>query len=181
MASGVVTFSATVTGDPSAGVQQVWATWTGERRSDWATATGSSVDLTQDPNDSTHWTGTMPLPAGQPSSGMRFLVQAANGVGAVGLDTADGDGYRVVPAGVDTAEVGLQTRRRRPGSPFGVTATVTDPSGPVQGRTVRFTVSKNGTELFEYADASAADGTVVLRLPLGSGTARRAQSPSRPT
>ncbi len=102
VSNGVVTFSATVTGDPSAGVQQVWVTWTGTG-SDSGYGHWKSVDLSQDPNDSTHWTGTLPLPAGQSSSGMRFLVQAANGVGAVGLDTAEGDGYRVVQAGADTA------------------------------------------------------------------------------
>ena len=29
----------------------------------------------------------MPLPAGQTYDGVRFIVQAANGIGAVGLDT----------------------------------------------------------------------------------------------
>jgi hypothetical protein len=166
VSNGVVTFTATVTGDPSAGVQQVWVTWTGTG-SDSGYGHWRSVDLTQDPLDSTHWTGTLTLPAGQSSAGMRFLVQAANGVGAVGMDTADGDGYRVFPAGADTATLGVQTGAQTPASPFGVTATVTDASGPVQGRTVRFTVSRNGSELFEYADASAGDGTVVLRVPAG--------------
>ncbi|WP_329651865.1 hypothetical protein [Nocardioides sp.] len=165
---GVVTFSATVTGDPSAGVQQVWVTWTGTG-SDTGFGHWRSVDLSQDPNDSTHWTGTLALPSGQSSGGMRFLVQAANGVGAVGLDTSDGDGYRVFPANADTATVLLQTATPSAGSPFGVTATVTNADGPVQGRTVRFTVSRNGTPLFQYADASAADGTVVLQLPAGQG------------
>ncbi|MGC4108858.1 MAG: hypothetical protein QM747_00175 [Nocardioides sp.] len=168
VSGGVVTFSATVTGDPSAGMQQVWVTWTGTG-SDSGFGHWRSVDLSQDPNDSTHWTGTLTLPAGQSSSGMRFLVQAANGVGAVGMDTADGDGYHVFPAGADNAVVGVQTATPSAASPFGVTATVTDPSGPVPGRTVRFTVSKNGTQLFQYADASAADGTVVLQLPSGQG------------
>jgi hypothetical protein len=163
---GVVTFSATVTGDPSAGVQQVWVTWTGTG-DDSGFGHWRSVDLQQDPADSTHWTGTLPLPAGQTASGMRFLVQAANGVGAVGLDTADGDGYRVLAAGADNAELGLFTSAPGPGSPFGVTATVTGPAGPVANRTVEFTVARNGTQLFQYDDASAADGTVVLRLPAG--------------
>ena len=166
VSNGVVTFSATVTGDPSAGVQEVWATWTGTG-ADSGYGHWRSVDLTQDPHDSTHWTGTLPLPAGQSSSGMRFLVQAANGVGAVGLDTAEGDGYRVVQAGADTAQLSLGTAAPTSGSPFGVTATVSDQSGPVANRTVRFTVSRNGTQLFQYADASAADGTVVLKLPAG--------------
>ena len=72
VSNGVVTFSATVTGDPSAGVQEVWVTWTGTG-SDSGYGHWRSVDLSQDPTDSTHWTGTLPLPAGQSSSGMRFL------------------------------------------------------------------------------------------------------------
>jgi hypothetical protein len=83
------------------------------------------------------------------------------------MDTDDGDGYSVFPAGVDQAVVSLQTGPQTSASPFGVTATVKDPSGPVAGRTVHFTVSQNNTELFDYADSSAADGTVVLRLPPG--------------
>ncbi len=94
----IVTFSTRATGDPSAGVQEVWVTWTGGPgaggHGQWR-----SVDLTQDPTDSTHWTGTLRLPDGQSFQGVRFVVQAANGVGAVGLDTADGDGYRVTPEG----------------------------------------------------------------------------------
>ncbi len=162
-----VTFSATVTGDPSAGVQQAWVTYT-----DGPDASGNgswqSFDLTQDPNDSTHWTGTMPLD-GQSASAMRFIVQAANGVGAVGLDTAEGDGYHVSQAGVDNAQLRLRKSTPTSDSPFGVAATVSDDSGTVADRTVLFTVTKNGTQLFQYADASGNDGRVVLQLPDGEG------------
>jgi hypothetical protein len=126
-----------------------------------------SVDLSQDPNDSTHWTGTMTLPAGQSSTGVRFLVQAANGVGVVGMDTADGDGYRVFPAGADTAVIGLTTAAPTVASPFGVSATVTNQGNPVAGRTVRFTVSRAGAVLFPFTGTTGADGTLVLRLPPG--------------
>jgi hypothetical protein len=44
---------------------------------------------------------------------------------------------------------------------------VIDRTGPVAGRTVQFTVSRGGALLFEYAGASAANGTVVLQLPPG--------------
>ncbi|NYD40785.1 hypothetical protein [Nocardioides panaciterrulae] len=162
---GVVTFSATVTGDPSAGVQEVWVTWTGSG-DDSDHGQWRSVDLVQDPADSTHWSGTLPLPSGQSWQGIRFLVQAANGVGAVGLDTADGDGYRVTAARADDATVALRTGDPGVGSPLGVTGVVTDAAGQgVADRTVRFTVSRAGTGLFEYAAATAADGSVELALP----------------
>ena len=163
-----VTFSTTVTGDPSAGVQQVWVTWTGTG-SDSGHGEWRSVDLTQDPADSTRWIGTLSLPAGQSASGIRFLVQAANGIGAVGLDTAEGDGYRVTAAGVpDTAVVALRAQAPSAASPLGVTARVDDGQGaPAEGRTVAFTVSRAGQALFTYYDSSDATGVVGLGLPSG--------------
>ena len=94
----VVTFSTRVTGDPSAGVQEVWVTWTGGPGAD-GHGQWRPVDLTQDPTDSTRWSGRLTLPSGQSYDGVRFVVQAANGIGAVGLDTAEGGGYRVTPEG----------------------------------------------------------------------------------
>ena len=100
------------------------------------TATGARSTSSQDATDSTLWTGTLTLPAGQPLGDVRFLVQAANGVGAVGLDTADGDGYGVTaePDVPLTADSTL-AHARHAESPLGVSATVTDrrrrrPRGP---------------------------------------------------
>jgi hypothetical protein len=162
----VVTFSARVTGDPVAGVQQVWVTWTGlqggEGHGHWR-----SVDLVQNPDDSTLWTGTLALPNGQPFNGVRFLVQAANGVGAVGLDAAEGDGYSVAEAGaVDTAGVNLQTGLPSGSSPLGVSAKVTTATGvPVADRVVRFTVLQGGAPLFETSSTTGTGGNAVLELP----------------
>ena len=100
----------------------------------------------QDANDSTLWTGTLPL-NGASATGMRFLVQAASGAGTVSLDTGDGDGYGVTDANALPATVFLTTHAPttatpdRPASPLGVTAGVVDSKGlPVAGRDVRFTV-----------------------------------------
>ncbi|BEP11707.1 hypothetical protein acdb102_00180 [Acidothermaceae bacterium B102] len=98
----VVTISAHVTGDPSAGIQQVWATYTGEAgpyHGSWA-----SIDLTQDTTDSTLWTATLTLPAGQNAADVRFLLQAVNGVGLVGVDNNLGGYYTPgVPVGQSSA------------------------------------------------------------------------------
>ena len=159
---GKVTFSATVTGDPSAGVQQVWVTWTGTG-DDSGHGHWRSVDLTQDQNDSTHWTGTLDLPDHQSSDGMRFLVQAANGVGAVGLDTADGDGYQVFPAGADTSVVTLHGHAATSDSPLGVTAGVVDDQGaPVAGRAVHFTVTRGTVELYSGTALTGPSGSAEL-------------------
>ncbi|MGB0099850.1 MAG: putative Ig domain-containing protein [Nocardioides sp.] len=109
-----VTFSARVTGDPSAGVQQVWITWTGGP-DDSGDGQWRSVDLSQDPTDSTRWSGTLQLPAGQASGDVRFLVQAANGIGAVGLDTAEGDGYRVTTDPGDVPPLEVEPTTLQPG------------------------------------------------------------------
>ncbi len=96
-----VTVSAHITGDPSAGIQKAWVTYTAES----APLHGAwrSVDLAQDPIDSTLWTGTFALMIGQEVADVRYLVQAVNGVGLVGLDNNLGEGYTPgVPVGVPT-------------------------------------------------------------------------------
>ena len=84
-----VSFSARVVGNPAAGIQEVFVTYTGEPGSEfhgeWA-----SLDLDQDSEDSTLWTATLTLPAGQDADDVRYLVQAANGVGLVGIDDNQG-------------------------------------------------------------------------------------------
>ena len=96
-----VTVSAHVTGDPSAGIQKAWVTYTAETGP--LHGTWQSVDLVQDPTDSTLWTGTFALPSGQAASDVRYIVQAVNGVGLVGLDNNLGDGYTPgVPVGAST-------------------------------------------------------------------------------
>ncbi|HEX2784527.1 MAG TPA: hypothetical protein VHN36_13160, partial [Ilumatobacteraceae bacterium] len=86
-----VTVSAHITGDPSAGIQKTWVTYTAETgplHGAW-----QSLDLVQDPVESTLWTGTFALPVGQSVAAVRYILQAANGVGLVGLDNNLGDGY----------------------------------------------------------------------------------------
>ncbi|WP_372729695.1 hypothetical protein [Nocardioides sp.] len=100
-----VRISAHVVGDPSAGIQQVWVTRTAET-GPWYGA-WSSVDLVQDGDDSTKWTGTLTLPAGQRAEDVRFVLQAVNGVGLVTME--DNEGREFVPGtspGHDPAPVG---------------------------------------------------------------------------
>ena len=96
-----VTVSAHVTGDPSAGIQKAWVTYTAETGP--LHGTWQSVDLVQDAIDSTLWTGRFVLPSGQAASEVRYIVQGVNGVGLVGLDNNLGDGYTPgVPVGAST-------------------------------------------------------------------------------
>ncbi len=83
-------FGVRVVGDPSAGIQEVWVTYTalnGPYAGQW-----QSLDLTQDPADSTRWGGLLPL-NGAPPEDIRFFVQAVNGVGLVGMSTNMGGGF----------------------------------------------------------------------------------------
>jgi hypothetical protein len=75
-----VAFRAHVTGNPAAGIQQVWITHNGTPNR-W-----QSLDLSQSATDSTLWTGTLALTGGTSSNDLRFMVQAVNGVGLVAMD-----------------------------------------------------------------------------------------------
>ncbi len=118
---GAVPVSVHVTGDPSAGIQKAWLTFTAEQGSFYGA--WQSVDLVQDSVDSTLWTGTIVLPAGQNASDVRYIVQAVNGVGMVGLDNNLGDGYT---PGVRVGFVPVQPVRVP-------TTIVLDPTTPATG------------------------------------------------
>ncbi|NHC47204.1 Ig-like domain repeat protein, partial [Motilibacter aurantiacus] len=159
-----VTFSARVVGDPSAGVQQAWVTYTGTRGSPWH-GTWSSLDLQQDPEDSTRWSGRLALPAGQSAADVRYLAQAVSGVGLVGV--ADNSGTYYTP-GVDptAATVPTAVTLRLPGSTGGVYASTL----PVQatldapqraGQPVTFTIG--GASRTAVTDAT---GVARADLPL---------------
>ncbi|HEX6394072.1 MAG TPA: hypothetical protein VFZ97_11565 [Acidimicrobiales bacterium] len=91
ISGNTVTFSANVTGDLSAGIQDVWVTYTGlpgdPNHGKW-----QSLDLTQNASDSTLWTAQMSFPN---PSGIVFMVQAVNGVGEVSMD--NNNGYYFTP------------------------------------------------------------------------------------
>ncbi|WP_088319822.1 LamG-like jellyroll fold domain-containing protein [Kineosporia sp. R_H_3] len=159
-----------VVGDPSAGVQKVWVTYTGVPGSPFH-GTWASVDLTQDTVDTTLWRGVVDLPTGQSAGDVRFLVQAVNGVGLVSAD--DNGGRFWTPGATDpvTAATAAQTPTTltlgatpsgvRYGTTADVSATLADASGPLADRTVRFTL---GT-----ASATArtgADGVATATLPV---------------
>ena len=114
--SGQVTFRVTVTGDPSAGIQAVWVTYT----SDQIPLAGKwqSLDLTQDPNDSRDWIGTLDL-QGTSAGNLRYMVQAVNGVGLVSLSTNMG-AYFTPDA--DPATPAVPPGSTRPAGPGGVGA-----------------------------------------------------------
>ena len=167
--NGGLRVTADVTGDPSAGIQQVWVTYTGEKPSSlhgrW-----QSVDLVQDEYRSTSWSGTIPLPGGEDGSTVRYLVQAVNGVGLVGTD--DNQGAYFTP-GVDPgqptqgqastdATLTVPTTSGSYGDALPVSGRLLRGDGdPVAGRAVTFSLGQ--TSRTALTDAS---GLASTTLPL---------------
>ena len=108
-----VTVDTHVVGDPSAGIQEVWVTWTGfDNHVVLARPDAGSGRL--------HALERHDADPGRPhASEMRFMLQAVNGVGLVGVDDNFGAYHSVVAAGT-------HVRRRSP-SRRSATKTITDP------------------------------------------------------
>ncbi len=118
VSGGNVTFRARAFGDPQAGMQQVWVTYTGHANA-W-----TSLDLVQDPTDSTLWTKTIPLPASLSGRSIQYMVQAVNGVGLATLDDNLGRLY-TFGKGPQTLFFAALADRTYPGANFAVSATAT--------------------------------------------------------
>ena len=83
-------------GNPAAGIQGVWVTYTASEGP--FAGTWQSLDLAQSAADSSLWNGVLELGA-TPADAVRFIVQAVNGVGLVTLDANMGAYY--VPGRID--------------------------------------------------------------------------------
>ena len=164
---GQVTFQAVVVGDPSAGIQAVWVTYTavdGPLFGQW-----QSLDLAQNSADSRLWEGTLNLPYADPSN-LRAVVQAVNGVGLVSLLTNAGayltpgsDPAAPPPSYPEPAEVALLAP---PDSgPFGVelpfTAELTSLGAPLASQPLIFSL---GTQV--RLGVTGADGRSTVNLSL---------------
>jgi VCBS repeat-containing protein len=79
-----------VVGNPAAGIQEVWVTYTGLSGS-YAGA-WDSVDLVRNTQDSTLWEGSLALNGSAPGD-IRYVLQAVNGVGLVSMDSNQGAYY----------------------------------------------------------------------------------------
>jgi CSLREA domain-containing protein len=97
-ASRTVAFEVNVIGDPNAGIQETWLLYTADAGPLYGT--WRPLDLTQDEADSTLWRGQLALPVGQPDKDVRFVVQAASGMGLVTLASNEGAFYAL---GEDTS------------------------------------------------------------------------------
>ena len=163
-----VDFRVRAVGEPAAGMQQVWVTRTGATPGEW-----TSVDLVQDLDDSTLWTGALTIGAPQD---VEFIVQAVNGVGLVSLDDNQGELYRPgqippalqsAPAGLDPTSLSL-TATSSSGTysdEVTLTATLTAGAASVGGAPIRFTIGSSEETAFTNNDGSASVVLPVLALP----------------
>ena len=90
-ADGSVTVDAHVVGDPVAGIQEVWVTYTSplDGSGQW-----QSVDLVQSQSDPTLWSATLTGLTPAQTAALEFVVQAADGVGLVSLDDNQGSSFQ---------------------------------------------------------------------------------------
>jgi ABC-type transport system substrate-binding protein len=172
-----VTFRVRVEGDPSAGIQQVWVTYTAAAPScsgGPAPCAGQwqSLDLVQDAADSTLWTATLPLGSAA-SADVRYLVQAVNGVGMVGMATNLGTFYVPGPDTVPLTAPKQSTRVALSSPPASgtyrdratFTAVLTANGAPVTGRPLVFEFGPQRLQAVTDASGSASVTFPLLQTP----------------
>jgi hypothetical protein len=176
--TSVLTFKARALGDPTAGIQAVWVTWTippvvGQP------GTWRSVDMVQDAVDPSLWTGTAQLPTSADPGSVAFMVQAANGDGRVTLDANVGAYYHPgsipgAPTGTMTAPaVTVTTFTSGPpatvayGGSFPVTANLSSGGSPLAGKLVRIGI---GASLLPAITDTSGQASVTLLAALTPGS-----------
>jgi predicted outer membrane repeat protein len=168
--AGTVSFEITVTGDPAAGIQEAWIVYTFENEG--ASGAWLPLDLTQDPADSRLWKGTLDLDSA-PASGLRFVVQAVNGVGLVTMMTNQGAYYRagVDPVAPPIGQLPASVTLEQPaaGGSFGgqqtFRALLTSDGAPLNGLPVTFYLGGQGRLALTGADGRATANFFLTAQP----------------
>lgn len=163
VASGNVNFRVKVTGDPSAGIQQVWVTYTILGSGTW-----QSVDLTMDSSDSTLWNGSLALNGADPNN-VRYIVQAANGVGLVSLATNLGAGYIPGANGTPTTPTQLSLTIPTASGAYGTmaafSAQLTSNGAPLAGKRVSLGLGPQTRQAMTDNNGIAQFSIPLLGLP----------------
>ncbi|MCC6628601.1 MAG: hypothetical protein IT340_14515, partial [Chloroflexi bacterium] len=161
-----VRVAVTVQGDPAAGIQEVWLTYTagaGPFAGRW-----QSLDLTQHPADTTRWEGTLPLAATPPNQ-LRFMVQAVSGVGLVTLASNQGAFYMPTDAAGPVEPTALvfvaPSTSGAYGSQAAFTVQLTASGVPLPNQTVAFAIGAQRRQARTGADGRASAPLALLGLP----------------
>ena len=159
-----VEFRINILGNPAAGIQEAWITYTGVPGSifhgEWR-----PLDLAQDEQDSTLWKGILDLQGASPDE-IRFMVQAASGTGLVSLSTNFGHYHEV---GVDelatrqptTIELINPPTEGAYGQSLPVQARLSSEGLPLAGVRVGFRIGNSKISGF-----TNADGVAEVLVPL---------------
>lgn len=157
-----VHFFLKVVGDPAAGIQEVWVTYTGVTgplHGAW-----QSLDLVQDASESTIWEGTLPLNGTDPAD-VRFMVQAANGVGLVTLLTNLGayftPGIETLPTTPTALEIEPFAASGAYGTQASFTAQLTTGGAPLGGMPVTIGLGSQSRTA-----VTGNDGRATVSIPL---------------
>lgn len=159
-------------GNPFAGMQEVWVTYTGIRGTPGFYGQWQSLNLTQpDPeHDSSLWEGTLNTGTIAPGN-LRYVVQAVNGVGLVALDTKLGSFY--IPGGVSGTSSEASVLQLDPANPTSAAystrttfrATLTSGGLPLAGHTVNFALGTQELRSVTDANGVATIAITVLGFP----------------
>ena len=173
-----VDFEITVLGDPTAGIQEVWVTYTLCDEFGICNGIWESIDLTQKVDDSRVWIGELAVPPGIPHENIHYIVQAVNGVGLVSLATNLGEFYRPnvdlgAPAAIDATPTILTFVDSPTSGRFNSTVTfyaeLTTMNGePLSGERIRFGLGTQQRSAF-----TNEDGLARVRFPILSSPNQR--------
>jgi CSLREA domain-containing protein len=162
--SGSLYFQARVTGNPAAGVQEVWIVYTKDD------GLWYPFDLEQDTQDSTLWAGSLPL-NGSPAEAVGYVIQAVNGVGLVSMDSNHGAYYRPgmdTPA-PDAAETMLTLEVPASSGAYATEATFSavlmSDNAPVANKKVIFVLGSQTRQAMTDANGRAMVQLLLLGLP----------------
>ncbi len=160
--TGTVTFGVNVVGNPAAGIQEVWVTYSatsGPFAGQW-----QSLDLAQNTADSTLWEATLSL-AGTPAGDIRYMVQAVNGVGLITLDMNLGAYYApaasVAPSQPTTLMLDHPPASGAYGTQAAFSAILKSNSTPLAGQTVNFGLGSQ-----RHQATTDGNGRATVAIPL---------------
>lgn len=164
-----VTFVITVLGNPRAGIQDVWVTYTSANPNDSLYGQWKSRELAQNPNDSTQWIDTLDSTAlsGADPKDVRYMVQAVNGVGLVSLSTNIGRYWTPGQEGNPTIQTALAfSSPTTSGGPYGTlgqfsAVLVDENNNPLAGQVLSFNFGPASRVAL-----TGSDGTASVTMPL---------------
>jgi CSLREA domain-containing protein len=169
--AGQLHFSVKVVGNPAAGIQETWVTWTACSPAG-CNGAWSYLPLTQSATDSTLWEGTLAL-GSTPAADVLFMVQAVNGVGLVSLDTNLGAYYGAgAPPDPAQAEATTLELLSPPAigaygtqATFTAKLTLTSDASPLAGQAITFRLGGQSRRAITNGNGEASVNMPLLGLP----------------